>query len=60
MTFEKKNVAQLFFSAGRATEPYPTDPFSNLESENPWIEDFHVAQKRQSTDFNPVKLEKDR
>ena len=37
----------------------PTSPFTILEPQNPWINEFYVVQKRRATDFKATKLWKD-
>ena len=34
----------------------PTSPFTILEPQNPWIDEFYVVQKRRATDFKAPKL----
>ena len=37
---------------------YPTDPFTNLESLNPWVNKVYVIRSCRSTDFEAQKLVK--
>ena len=34
----------------------PTSPFTILEPQNPWLDEFYVAQERRATDFKDQKL----
>ena len=37
---------------------HPTSPFTILEPQNPWIDEFYVVQERRTTDFKALKLRK--
>ena len=39
---------------------HPTDLFTNMEPQNPGIDKLYVVRKRQSTDFEALKLGKGR
>ena len=34
----------------------PTSPFTILEPQNPWIDEFYIVQERRVTDFKALKL----
>ena len=36
----------------------PDEPFTILEPQNPWINEFQAVQERRAMDFNALKLQK--
>ena len=36
----------------------PTSPFTILETQNPWIDEFYVVQEHRATNFKALKLRK--